>query len=89
MVSIDTVKFVLFKKFCQNIKTMLVHIFNGIHISVFPQFISISKLNISKIPMEIIIQSCNINKFIFCKIVVCLSDSSVAVAENNIPALHV
>lgn len=57
--------------------------------AVFPQFVAIAELNINEFLPIIIVQRCEVQIFIFEKVVIGVSDAAVAVGKEGIAGLVV
>ena len=65
MVSVDHVKTILFVEQSKEPEYIIVNFYYLVHFSVFPQFISITKLYIGKSLCIVMVESCEVQILIF------------------------
>lgn len=82
MISIEHVETVLPVELCHQPETVGVNLYDLLHISVLPQLIAVSQLNVSEAFFVIICQGCEEEILVFQKIVTPVPDTTVAVAHN-------
>lgn len=84
MISIDHVKAVFFIKPGELSEYVAVYLFDLLHISVFPEFVSVTQFDI-RITTAIVVSECGeIKMLVFQKIVIVCAVSPVAVAKEDI-----
>lgn len=89
MVSVNHVKSVLSVKERQKPESAAVNINDLPHIPVFPEFIPISQLNVSKAMLIIVIKSGKIQIFVFQKIIIGISTASMTVTYDYITGVFI